>query len=920
MRRFLECLFIIVVLLLSNVKAVMAFTPQKYFENPILTASLFQGRSEVGIFQTSIRRIGSVFKALYSSYNGSNFLLVSTHSEDGINWIKDSFALSSATFSYHDPSFIFDELSNQYRLVSGRSLGGNSNFRIGFVSSNDISSFNEANFALFQNGLPWEANGMSAPSLYQENGTYYVTYITFFNSQWNVGLITSTDFESWTKCSNPITTSTGNTFLKKDLSGYSLYYHNPTANPPQILKRTSQDPISCSMQWSEPEVVLSGGESYDNQHMIAPSVIDYDGRTYLFYTGRGNNTWTLNVATDPPIPSITPTEPPSSTPSPSPTITPSPTPTPTPNPAASNQVVLIPGMFSSWNEDALLHNQPVPANQWVLNPILTEYTGIIKTLENIGFVQGQSLFTFTYDWRKPLFQSALDLKNFIITNLDPSKRHLIIGHSLGGLVGRTYVQKNSPQNTLLTTVGSPHQGIATVYPALAAGDVQTPDMPTWLGQKLLLQIAKKLQPLTPDNLLLQTQLPILYDILPTVPYLYNNANPIAPQAMQLKNTTLPLLDQTIQQFVVTFRTTLGTSIDTVGSYKTRPRTVLEQYLNYYVDGAIGMAQMNNGDGLVLDSSAQLQTIATSLPQRDHRAIIYTNDAISSILNTLEIPYTSDMIIPGARTTLRPALIGVILSPANLSIIHGGITYTANQGLVYIPNPSSDTYTVIAQGTARGDYTIILGAMGPDNDTWETITGSITAPDPTTETDTYQIILDAATPDISLPTAVTTQTLRDHILASKNTQTQALVSSALLLLQQAQTKIGQHKPQHAYQDLFNLHHILFIIRDLTTGQQQWHSREAITLLHEYAGKTMPPRSTKKQLTTRLIQLQTTFEKLVKSGLSFAKFSPPSPLKKDTVGWADSLLKEAGVLINGSATPLPLLEWKLHGVQELQYRLP
>ncbi|KXK07621.1 MAG: Lecithin:cholesterol acyltransferase [Microgenomates bacterium OLB22] len=802
--------------------------------------------------------------------------------------------------------FLTEEISNNYKITH---VFCDSQFNCDLASYETI---------LTATNNTWDSKGVtSAFPLFSDN-VKKVFYTGYDGSTWSLGLATLVN-GTWTKCPNRILSNYGDgTYVREKGNLFEIYYHNPFGG--SILKRTSPGPIGCTMQWSEPEEVLSGGAAYDEQHMIAPSVIDFDGRTYLFYTGRGSNTWTLNVATDPPIPSLSPTEPPSPSPSPSPTLTPSPSPTPTPNPATTNQVILIPGMFSSWNEEALLHNKSVSPDEWALNPILTEYTGILKTLENIGFVQEQTLFTFTYDWRKPIVQSAQDLKNFVLSRLDPTKRHLIIGHSLGGLVGRAYMQKHHPPNALLTTVGSPHHGIATVYPALAAGEVQTPDMPTWFAQKLLLQIAKKLQPLTPSNVLLQTQLPVLYDLLPTTPYLYNNTNPIVPQTMQLKNTTLPLLDQTLQQYVASLRTTLGTSTDTVGGYKTRQRTLMEQYLNYYPDGAIGPPLVHDGDGLVTVSSAHLPTVEVSLPQRDHRELIYTKDSIASILTTLGIPFTTEMLTAGARTSLRPALIGVMLSPADLSVVHDGTTYKADQGLVYIPNPTSDTYIVKAQGKTKGAYTIILGLTGDTSDTWKILTGSITSASPTAETDIFSVIIDPSKPAISLPSTSTIQSLKEHILKTQNVQTQALVSSALLLLQQAQSKVEQNKPQLAYQDLFNLHHTLFIIRDLTTGQHQWHAKQSITLLHDYASNTLSAKSTKKQLTLRTAQLQNTLDKLIRSGLSFAKLSPPTPLKKDSVSWAKELLDEIPALTASTTTASPMVEWKLHAVQELEYRLP
>ncbi len=128
-----------------------------------------------------------------------------------------------------------------------------------------------------------------------------------------------------------------------------------------------------------------------------------------------------------------------------------------------------------------LHSVPFLCEHAGYSPILARLT------ERFAVVRGDvlaprddaSFFPFPYDWRRDCRASAQALKRFVDAQLPRWRAHsgaadaqvIIIGHSMGGLVGRAYVELlGGWRETLaLITIGTPHRGALGTINTLSRG-------------------------------------------------------------------------------------------------------------------------------------------------------------------------------------------------------------------------------------------------------------------------------------------------------------------------------------------------------------------------------------------------------------------------------------------------------------------
>jgi len=112
------------------------------------------------------------------------------------------------------------------------------------------------------------------------------------------------------------------------------------------------------------------------------------------------------------------------------------------------------------------------------------YGDLVDYLQRQGYAEGRDLWIFSYDWRRDIRQTAVQLDGFVTTALvtvnggraDPATwtiRHVdIVAHSMGGIVGRFYVSDpaRAARVDQLITFGSPQLGAAKLLKTLLYGD------------------------------------------------------------------------------------------------------------------------------------------------------------------------------------------------------------------------------------------------------------------------------------------------------------------------------------------------------------------------------------------------------------------------------------------------------------------
>lgn len=100
----------------------------------------------------------------------------------------------------------------------------------------------------------------------------------------------------------------------------------------------------------------------------------------------------------------------------------------------------------------------------------TVYDPIITRLEAAGYREGETLFIFDYDWRLSILDNAKRLSAFVDGEL-PEGQFDVLGHSMGGLVARTYALREggSPRIHRLISAGSPWRGSVQVFELMHNG-------------------------------------------------------------------------------------------------------------------------------------------------------------------------------------------------------------------------------------------------------------------------------------------------------------------------------------------------------------------------------------------------------------------------------------------------------------------
>lgn len=688
--------------------------------NPLSVTSHYSGWNETGVLQGQIVKENDSSYSMWYSSLGPGLRVAKATSQNGLSWEGNTYFSFLSNQDTHDPYFVN---SNPNYLYFATTPSGNTT-RIMRISQTNGVFDNATIQEVLIPGKNWGVNGTTSPVVWYENNTYYLFY-SALGATWDMGMATSQNGVTFSECN-------GNPFLIGDTvprsiikyeNEYYLFFHSP-----QGLGYVKTSTLGCNTGWSARTLLGISG--------YFPSAILIPGELRLYYGSPAGGVWRLYLAASSlPIP------------------TPSPTSSPTPTIAPKNPIIIIPGLFGSWNKESLLHGAPVNQSDWKLNPIVHEYDGLEKTLQNMGYDKNKDYFLFAYDWREKIESSADDLNTFI-NNAHLSSPPDIVGHSLGGLVGRIFAQKYGPSNVHnLITVGSPHRGTAKVYKTVEGGEIETDNSVFWLAQQLVLQLYK--DGIKTNKQIIAEKFPVAQNLLPIHNYLRQNNIDISVSSMKIKNNILPY---SLTPFD-TLKAIVGEKGNTLSGYEVSKRTILDELLDSYPDGRPTQPTYSLGDFTVISENAKMGTNFTVLP-KDHRELIYSKEGVKKILDSLNISYLESNIVEGRGTKVTPSLIFLMLSPAEMEVTHADQSYQEQDGMIFIENASSGEYQIKATGLEKGRYTILIGQMGQQSDVWSRVEGEITQNPPTNQIDTYQVRFDDQSPGNPITTP---QTLIDELL-------------------------------------------------------------------------------------------------------------------------------------------------------------
>lgn len=694
----------------------------------------------------------SGYNAWYGGSSNSGWHIGHAYSPNGISgWIKEISPIiengsQDGWEMEADCPYVVKD-SNLYKmwytLIGHNYLSGSDRFRIGYAFSDNANNLNKQAFVLKGTAGSWDSGGPArGSSVIHDQSEYKMWYAAVndgqmgtTNEKWQIGYATSPDGISWSKYPDPVISPTEIWELNSvsypnviyDEGKYKMWYAATSINlPTQIVYAESNDGIFWEKPANRNPVLTTGNPpSFDSTYISSPFVLKEDGVYKMWYDGFDGYSWRIGYAQDD---GVYPTEAPSPTPTAS--IPPTPIPTTTPIPENKQPIVIIPGLGASWNYEAILLNFDAPPENWKMTPGVYSYNNLIKTLENAGYKTGENLFVYNYDWRKPIDEITNEFSNYLSKTFGslPATPINIIGHSLGGLIGRTYAQKiHTVPISRLITLGSPNMGVSQTYYLWEGGDLHllSPAQRLLLG---LIFTAKQSKYSTTLSLV-REQAPVIKDLLPTYNYLVENGIDKQVNSMIIKNEWLDNLNTIYAPPDNLYAISGLISNSTLFKINVTQRNWLDSILNLWVDGKPAGASTNaDGDKTVLFNSSEYGTHTYQVPDSDHRAIVEKEDGLKAIASILSI--NQENITAESLPDDDSMYAFAVASPVSIIIkdINGEIIGESDEGgkLSVVSGIQPTLANIELIGLGSGKYKLYAGQITAKGDKWETIAGSIVA--------------------------------------------------------------------------------------------------------------------------------------------------------------------------------------------------
>lgn len=138
-------------------------------------------------------------------------------------------------------------------------------------------------------------------------------------------------------------------------------------------------------------------------------------------------------------------------------------------------IVFIPGLFGSLGDDII-----PGTGEFSFGLAESVYRPFIEILNSMGYIEGKDLFISYYDWKKPVLESV---NKYLLEDIEKvlkktnSKKVILIGHSLGGLLGRAYINYFKPSFIdKLIMIGTPNLGSVNAYYFWSGGQLPYPQV------------------------------------------------------------------------------------------------------------------------------------------------------------------------------------------------------------------------------------------------------------------------------------------------------------------------------------------------------------------------------------------------------------------------------------------------------------
>jgi pimeloyl-ACP methyl ester carboxylesterase/predicted GH43/DUF377 family glycosyl hydrolase len=726
----------------------------------------------VSIVNPSILRLANSTYAVIEVNSGQGWRISSATSIDGLNnWLVNPKQIievgddnnwekgTSNSYAIYNPN------KNRYEMwysVYGTAGSGDDRYRLRFAYSSDLITWTRYSSAVLRGTpLSWDSGGMQRGLSVLLIGNQYHMWYTGNDStgqpNWKIGYATSLDGITWVKqnLNNPVLSPTS----PQDLNNisfphvilqngvYIMWYGTSNYDlPTQFNYAYSYDGIN----WIKPLDNFQFAVRptfFDSLVITAPFVIPKDDFYEMYYSGNGPNTlYSIGYATasadviDVPTPTPNPISPTATPVPPTPTeVPPTPTPVPptnTPVPPSPTPIlptatptpkiiVVIPGAVASSNINALFKCADTPQGgtwgyTWNAKSL---YDPAIKALQSEGY----TVHEFLYDWRLPILTNADKLQAFIQSKI-PDGHFNILGHSMGGLIARSYLEKTRTSSRVdkLLTAGSPHEGAVNAYYAWSGGEIYDPDL-IFKGLLSGIQFACERLKKVSSLQAIRHYIPSTGDLLPTFPYLERNGTMIPISTMSIHSTWNRDPAFTNPYYGTTTGSIVGIGKPTSLSLTITNPSKNESQQGLWKDGKpIGDQKTSTaGDGTVLEISAnstnnlfETELVKHSDLLADAKSVkdiirFFTGETVSPLRSSQNISST----IPESPTSLLmfagTDMAFTVIDPRNHF-------HRDERGMVQIMNPIKGAYHILIWPKQR-NATVMAGIITKEDTKWKAFT-------------------------------------------------------------------------------------------------------------------------------------------------------------------------------------------------------
>jgi pimeloyl-ACP methyl ester carboxylesterase len=421
-------------------------------------------------------------------------------------------------------------------------------------------------------------------------------------------------------------------------------------------------------------------------------------------------------------------------------------------------VIFIPGFTGSFNLPVLLDWRSPTLNGWNFPPFVDYGKTLLQTFTQAGYRRNRDLFVAFYDWRKPVEESA---RNYLVPWIDRAKKAagadkvILIGHSMGGLVARSYIQSSAYRNDVdrLITLGTPHRGSAEAYTAWAGAEPHADETLRTIFAVYLwyLRHAHPLQTELDPVKTIHTQVPGVRDLLPIDDYLLaGNPPQLKPvTSMVSRNLWGEMVNQPASVATLTKRvpvtTITGVGFNTLSTILVGPPPT--DHPLRYADGVPLTRQYDSqGDGTVLQRMAIVPQ-ANNLPSIpvSHGALPDSPQALALVFSEVGVaPPVLGAVPAAAPPSPTPRLVIMTASPLTVEVevpsgpplppagvLGASVTRAARRrrrirgrnyghagkalNLVVIDHPTAGDYRLVLHGTDSGHFAVgamLIGAGEP----------------------------------------------------------------------------------------------------------------------------------------------------------------------------------------------------------------